>query len=135
MITAQEVFDRTVRHLHMQGGPAMGVGGQCQYLGDNGVKCAVGYWIPDDKYDLGYEGCPIFPPGDFPERANVREALPPDVVEHCTLLIALQDCHDEGLSECGRWISPKKNGGVAYRLSRAATQFKLSKAIVRELWP
>ncbi len=28
----------------------------CKYRGPNGLKCAVGYWIPDEIYEKSFEG-------------------------------------------------------------------------------
>ena len=59
----QEIFDTIVAHLRNQGKKAANgstVEGrgqlQCKYRSDDGLKCAVGYLIPDDRYAKEMEG-------------------------------------------------------------------------------
>lgn len=52
----QEAFDTMVNHLRKQGKPALKNGDWCAYRGAEGTKCAVGVLIPDEAYDLGFEG-------------------------------------------------------------------------------
>ena len=39
-----------------QGRPSLGADGNCMYRGPDGCKCAIGHMIPDDDYDLRFEG-------------------------------------------------------------------------------
>ena len=56
----QEVFDRVVRHLYAQRKKAKYVDDDgelaCAYRGENGTKCAVGCFIPDEDYTARIEG-------------------------------------------------------------------------------
>ena len=54
-MTNQEAFDTVVRHLRNQGRQAID-DGRCSYLTQDGLKCAVGCLIPDDKYGTDFEG-------------------------------------------------------------------------------
>ena len=63
----QEIFDKVASHLITQGVRATSVkksGGlqapnpTCSYRGDNGTMCAAGCLIPDEEYDIDFEGCP-----------------------------------------------------------------------------
>lgn len=53
--TQQEVFDRVVLHFVDQKRPAMNHLGSCKYR-FNGLKCAAGVLIPDEKYAPVLEG-------------------------------------------------------------------------------
>ena len=59
-MTNQEIFDKVYRHLLTQNAKSMRFGlrngKQCAYRGDDGLKCAIGCLIPDDKYDPIIEG-------------------------------------------------------------------------------
>ena len=58
-MTLQESFTFLCRHLIAASHPSMhlleGSSPLCQYRGKDGVKCAVGWLIPDDLYDSGME--------------------------------------------------------------------------------
>ena len=50
-MTREEVFDKVAIHLLKQGKKSMSpIGGGCVYRGPNGLACAIGCLIPDDKY-------------------------------------------------------------------------------------
>jgi hypothetical protein len=59
-MTKQEIFDHVLTHLRKQGKPAINEtdSGEdiCAYRTDDGLKCAVGCLIPDDKYNEDLEG-------------------------------------------------------------------------------
>ena len=65
MLTTQEYFDKTVRHLLTQNKQARGVKSaafefsSCAYRNEYGLKCAIGCHIPDDLYHSMLEGKPI----------------------------------------------------------------------------
>lgn len=50
MPTKQETFDTVVAHLRKQGKPASNDDGTCMYRTTDGLKCAVGALIPDERY-------------------------------------------------------------------------------------
>lgn len=54
-MSRQTVFNRALSHLRTQGKVSLGYIG-CSYRGDDGMKCAIGIFIPDSKYDYGMEG-------------------------------------------------------------------------------
>ena len=73
MLTLQEIFDKVSRHLLQQKARSMmssSTGGSqlCAYRGTNGLCCAVGFLIPDDKYNPKMEGNGIC---DISEGANL----------------------------------------------------------------
>lgn len=50
-LTRQEMFDISYRGLASQGWEnSINSSGSCSYRGINGLKCAIGWLIPDDKY-------------------------------------------------------------------------------------
>lgn len=54
-MTLQEIFDKAARHLLTQKERSMIGPTLCAYRGPDGKKCAVGIFIPDEKYDPGME--------------------------------------------------------------------------------
>ena len=92
MLTQQEIFNKAYAGLKAQGfnravrdtGPLA----ICQYRGEDGLKCAIGHLIPDEKYEEGLEGlCASVP--------EVRDASGTSGVDW-NFLDDLQVCHDEG---------------------------------------
>lgn len=57
-MSAQEAFDIVVRGLASQGWKQSrrGTRGSCVYRSPDGLKCAAGWLIPDEKYDSDMEG-------------------------------------------------------------------------------
>jgi len=60
--TLQEVFDIVSKHLLAQGKASVDHNSDkttpfCMYRNPDGLKCAAGALIPDDKYNTIYEGC------------------------------------------------------------------------------
>ena len=56
MITRQEVFDKALAHLRAQGQSSMRDDGYCLYRSPEGLKCAIGALVPDEKYNEDFEG-------------------------------------------------------------------------------
>jgi hypothetical protein len=60
--TFREIFDIAKAHLLTQKARSISEEDACcQYRGPNGLKCAVGCFIPDDKYTPLIEGKPVDP--------------------------------------------------------------------------
>lgn len=55
-MSAQNAFTKVVKHLRKQGEQSLDEIVGCVYRGANGLQCAVGCLIPDDKYREGMEG-------------------------------------------------------------------------------
>lgn len=88
-ITTQAIFDRVATHLLTQNAPALNADGGCVYRGMQGLQCAVGCLIPDDKYDPYIEGESV-------SDDAVRSMLPFEVTEEqLELLTDLQMTHDD----------------------------------------
>jgi len=54
-LTRQDVFETGVKGLFQQGKPAITEGGECQYRSEKGLKCAMGFIIPDHMYNEDME--------------------------------------------------------------------------------
>lgn len=124
----QELFDRVKTHLLTQmeksEGPYNGNGDDiCKYRGENGLKCAVGGIIPDDKYDPSIETYVL----DRNMWANEEETLEPGEIklkqilievgveeENTDLLADLQTVHDSYQPE--EWERELANVAQEYEL-------------------
>lgn len=97
-MTLQDVFDQTLQHLMAQGCRAHRLPDEphddgtsrCRYRTATGLRCAVGYWIPDAAYRPSMEGRSC-------DHRFVRDALPPALRtdEMIKLLKELQYLHDD----------------------------------------
>ena len=122
-MTAQEVFDFVVNHLRTQGKQAVDRDGDCQYCTPDGLKCAVGCLIPDDKYDPCIEGCALLQAHFRPSNNNYKIMFAPAININATgtsklmeiiaeleytpylkLLSALQRVHDSHLDQCEKYF-------------------------------
>jgi hypothetical protein len=136
-MTRQELFDQTVRHLFTQGGPSFTTTG-CLYRAPNGRKCAVGFWIPDDRYIPDIESKGVCMDGKR-ITAELEPVLPPELHEHAPLLAELQKGHDRAdYSERktpAPWFNVWHDNGIAHIMEWIAGRFNLSPAVVYECWP
>lgn len=55
-MTNQEIFDKVLTHLRVQGRASVEEGVGCMYRGPGGTSCAVGCLIPNYLYDPVIEG-------------------------------------------------------------------------------
>jgi hypothetical protein len=101
----QVVFNKVRDHLLAQGKKSYGehVGFyhvRCAYRGDNGMKCAIGCLIPDDKYKRTFEGHALASRlyADMSARDAIIEILAEEFGGVCdddkAFLEALQSIHD-----------------------------------------
>jgi hypothetical protein len=120
-VTKQETFDIVARHLLTQNkkayGPyytAFGKNNGCVYRSPDGLKCAAGCLIPDDKYHSDLEG----------EIANLGDMklLLQELGHDANFVRRLQLIHDNTAEE--DW---------AAALIREAAKEGLSRAVVTEL--
>ena len=103
---AQEIFDIVARHLLKQNARSSRMN-TCRYRGNNGMKCAIGVLIADDKYDWHLEARPVWD-------SRVQAALPSEVRDHPRLLRTLQLIHDQ--CEPETWLVSLKACAVQYNL-------------------
>jgi len=101
----QQIFDHVKEFFLKQGKPSINIhaagGGTCKYKTSDGLKCAVGCLIPDDKYTSSIEGYGV--------ALILRDTISPNSGEDkliktlkssgiskrsFPLLEALQDAHD-----------------------------------------
>ena len=85
----QEVFNRVRNHLLAQNRKSMN-NGSCAYRGANGLKCALGIFIPDDDYSDIFESFAV-------TKTIVKDSMEFDSLEHKDILFMgdLQEIHDE----------------------------------------
>jgi hypothetical protein len=89
----QMIFNTVYTHLMLQGRSSVSATGHCKYRGPNGTKCAVGFLIPDSKYQEDIEGLAVHNLVDlYPQVFSASDALIP-------LLTSMQMVHDSA-SHC-----------------------------------
>lgn len=117
----QTIFDEVIRHCqiqkqrstHMVDGKI-----QCAYRGDNGKRCVVGIFIPNEKYSEELEGLTI-------DAEQVLRAIPFTVTKQIKeLLSTLQSIHDNSVDY------PLTSIEVYNRLSYIADELNLSKKVL-----
>ena len=86
MLSDQELFDKVVNHLRVQGCKAL-ENEHCKYRTASGLKCAAGCLIPDDMYKPSMEGMNII--GVIQNNPNLE-----DVISNPGLISRLQFIHD-----------------------------------------
>jgi hypothetical protein len=95
-LTKQEIFTKAYAGLKSQGFERSTGGrrGACMYRGENGMKCAVGWPIPDDKYDPTIEGtsaCDMVVINGLEDHFDIWTDS-----SNYDFIINLQECHDKG---------------------------------------
>jgi hypothetical protein len=93
-LTPQEIFDKGARHLLTQFAKSKR-GRICVYRGPDGLMCAAGPFIPDDKYDHAFEGVGVPMPGSHAK--DLVDAFAAGGVQGAAcldLLSGLQHVHD-----------------------------------------
>lgn len=109
-MTKQETFDIVARHLLTQRKRSTknpDATGYCRYRGANGLKCAAGVLIPDDRYVEDMEG----EPADYHIVARVLSELGHDL----DLCMSLQMLHDN--SDIVGWPSALRDVAAEHGLS------------------
>jgi len=86
MLTRQEIFDKAWSGLEFQGFRRSATSAGCAYRGDGGLRCALGWLIPDERYHHSLEGRGVGEP----------EVLNATGISHedADFAIALQGVHD-----------------------------------------
>lgn len=120
-MTAQEVFDTVVRHLHTQGKPARsGDDSMCEYRTMDGLSCAVGCLISDEEYNPDMEGMRVC-------GLIENNYATPLIIEHQKMLGLLQNVHDSS----HYWQS---HAAMGMGLQDVARIMNLDDALVKELY-
>lgn len=87
----QEMFNKVWLGLQAQGWKQSIIGTTCRYRGPEGLKCAVGHLIPDDKYQSYWESSSIaYLIGRFPLLLGMQLTE-----EDMEFLEHLQRAHDQ----------------------------------------
>lgn len=87
MNNTQEAFNRAVAGVIKQGRPSVDAAGRCLYRGPDGLRCAVGWLIPDELYEPEMEGV----------NTNWLRVMWPRAMSACDnrfLVRELQEAHD-----------------------------------------
>ena len=143
VLTHQQVFDKSARHLMQQKRRSVVLREQhsallygadiceeqeiCAYRGQNNLMCAIGPFIPDEEYTTALEGYSMsafF--GDYGPERYLKDCFVGLADEHLDLLIELQHAHD--FEE--NWTDDGINVDV---LRKVATRFDLSPAVLDEV--
>jgi len=90
-ITAQQAFETAVNGLYAQGQLSTNSVNDCLYRSPEGLKCGVGFLIPDEVYQEGFEDQSA---SDIFGVPAIKELFDPKVTE--TFLESIQrDLHDQ----------------------------------------
>ncbi len=104
LITIQQAFNTAVTGLYAQGAVSIGEDGNCAYRNPIGLKCGVGFLIPDNVYQENFENCSasfLFETKDF------KALFEPEVTED--FLDSLQrEVHD-------KFTRPKTGQDIPYK--------------------
>jgi hypothetical protein len=91
-VTRQETFDIVARHLLTQNERAAH-GGNCYYRLD-GLKCAAGILIPDDKYREEFEDSPVLYESEREDSSSLAGEVIASEGHDLILVQKLQNIHD-----------------------------------------
>jgi hypothetical protein len=135
-VTKQQVFDKVVSHLFIQGSQSMRsrfAGGkpiQCAYRGEEGKSCAVGCLIADEFYSPALEGARADSMSVI--QAVVKSGYSTDEIP-VRMLLDLQFAHDEYLSKSVRQFLERCLLTAKYfELDTTQTQLLLNKLPAEE---
>ena len=96
-MTNQELLNKIYNALVLQDAPSISAGGECQYRGPDGKKCAAGFVLPDEYYSGDFEGLGV---GE-PHMRSMFQSAGFDS-DNIALIKVLQEAHDlwadQGLS-------------------------------------
>lgn len=132
-MTPQKIFTKTAQFILKQGRPAKmtrpGDQEACVYRTSDGLKCAVGFWMPDDVWceeincnNLDYLVCGF---DTYPTKAakkRMTKWVKDFVMPHYDLLLALQAAHDHAMTKKDGAF---KKSSITRALKDVAREFKL----------
>lgn len=118
--TKQACFDKVATHLLTQREKSS-IGTNCVYRGKDGLKCAIGCLIPDERYLPTMEKKTVETLlYDFP---TLREV--PEINGNDELLQRLQSCHDA--HDVDNWRAQLRLIAEAFNLDPAVVNFETPK--------
>jgi len=115
-MSRQEVFNKVYTHLLKQMRRSI-EGGRCHYRGPNGLKCAVGVLIPDNRYSPKMEGKHLH--GIFEEISDLFESE----THMVALLARLQEIHDSYSPD--QWKDRLKELAAGWKLNIPPSMYML----------
>jgi len=93
----QELFNKAWLGMKSQGWQKSASGGTCWYRSPDGKRCAVGWLIPDDKYEQWFEGHGVI--------SEITEAIGCSATDDSRYwLERLQSLHDDEFSQSSREV-------------------------------
>jgi hypothetical protein len=134
MLTKQQIFDKALVGVRLQGGPAANKNGTCRFRID-GKACGVGQLIADQDYDPAWDfggliGVRMLLREKEPEAVRFRDALMRSGVDTGNesvrkLVQRMQDAHDNAVS-ASRGFGPEYfNVCFKAEMARVAAAFGL----------
>lgn len=106
----QEIYDKVAEALLKQGCASVGEDSTCLYRGPNGTRCAIGHLMPDESYDLEFEGT-------IAAGLPMTKLIPGIKKKNLPLLYELQSAHDNWLvSNIEKWKIDMKRIAVEFQL-------------------
>lgn len=133
-----KVFNRIAEHLLNQGKPCTETGtDSCLYRGPNGMSCAIGCLIPDDKYDPQFENIGIqilrttsvLKPNEKKFSEVILGLIGDMDYDDIELLKQLQNAHDDAATN----THPKQYWGAMLLSIAKRFNVKMKKAVARRL--
>ena len=121
MLTKQEVFDKVVARLRDGTGRAVDDYGRCCYLTDEGLRCAVGIFIPKNHPCITEGGNVYSIITNYPKNGDCDDPLPSEIYAFPKLMSRLQNAHDLAFN----WNDYKFNTDGEKELKIIARQFRL----------
>ena len=124
MLTKQSIFNKAVNGLLKQKKPAVNKLGECLFKTSGGLKCAIGFSIPEDKYKKSLEGEPAI--HVLIKVGVVSDTLPLIQRESFSdFLDELQMAHDNTAYDLDRKFTSDFVKALKPELKKIARRFKL----------
>ena len=110
----QQVFDEVWRHFVVDKNPLSHAGNHCLYRGPDGAKCAIGLFIPDDKYKPEYDK-PVSETCGYDRVIEIINEVEVELLLQCDrgFVRNLQKSHDTAATRSSRTI-PTELTNLAY---------------------
>lgn len=113
----QKAFDTALAGLRAQGRKSFNKeSGHCFYRSPDGLKCAVGFLIPDEKYSV--EKMEMFPAG----YRIIREALGADAGEIAFLDMMQSHLHDDQCDDLSGLENAARDFAAIWKLTYTAPE-------------
>lgn len=132
-MTRQELFDKAVRAVILQGRPATAEAGNCAYRTSSGDRCAVGHLFNDREIkaygEAGGNISNLLSADEGRTMIGKRPVLRKLFTREARFLTELQRCHDHGANRYPRhmWLQ-----SFAETCRKLAERYNLDDAVIDE---